>query len=181
MCWTSGLKYSTPSATRKHSRKFSALRIANFNVRTMIPGFSDDLQLVYDKRKTTDVGAEKWWASPHCKRRDLRMIGHYKRNSSRSFERKMEIWQTTLGLQYRHIFISMIEPHSVCNERLNFSTGSVIPVRTKRLVLQWDRSISWIVARTEDLYYVCVFNTRVGTEHDVWVWLTLDNSAYYLY
>ncbi|KAJ8044655.1 hypothetical protein HOLleu_07447 [Holothuria leucospilota] len=50
--------FSVPNITRTTIKKFSTLRLAIWNVRTLIPGFSDDLLQINDNRKTAVIDAE---------------------------------------------------------------------------------------------------------------------------
>ena len=50
--------YSAPGKQKKASKKFPALRFANWNVRTMFSGLSEDLQQIADTRKTAIIDRE---------------------------------------------------------------------------------------------------------------------------
>ena len=54
---TSGC-YSEPGEQKKTSKKFEALRFASWNVRTMCPGLSENLQQIADTRKTAIIDRE---------------------------------------------------------------------------------------------------------------------------
>ena len=47
-----------PPGKQKNAKKMPALRIASWNVRTMCPGLSNDLQQINDSRKTAIIDSE---------------------------------------------------------------------------------------------------------------------------
>ena len=47
-----------PPGKQKNAKKMPALRIASWNVRTMRPGLSNDLQQINDSRKTAIIDSE---------------------------------------------------------------------------------------------------------------------------
>ena len=51
-------KNSAPGTRKKAHKKSPALRIASWNVRTMCPGLTADLQKINDARKTAVIGTE---------------------------------------------------------------------------------------------------------------------------
>ena len=55
---SSGLFKTAPSKPQKNKKKLPALHIANWNVRTVTTGLSDDLQQIDATRKTAIIDAK---------------------------------------------------------------------------------------------------------------------------
>lgn len=156
----------------------------------MMPGFSDDLQMIDDKRKTAVIDAELSRLKV-----DIAALQETRLADAGSIQEREytffwkgkgvdERREHGVGFAVKTTLLPMIEPPTAGSERLlhmrlNCSTGPVNLLAAYAPTLnssadvkdKFYGDIDKAVAdlpRTEDLYLLGDFNARVGSDHDTW-------------
>ena len=179
-----------PGKQRKNKTKTSAFRIGSWNVRTMRPGLSEDLQAIDDARKTAVIDREL-----HRLNIDIAALQETRlpENGSLKEEHYTFFWQGKsadepreqgVGFAVRNSLLQMIEPPTDGTERilkLRLSTVeglvNIICVYAPTLLAtvetkdhfyeSLDTALSTIPA-SEHIYVIGDFNARVGSDREAW-------------
>ena len=170
--------------------KTPTLKLGTWNIRTMTPGFSDDLQEVNDARKTAVIDRElsklqmdivalqetKLPETGSVRERDFTLFWQGKTSD--------EVREHSVGFAVRNRLLGSITPpaegtEQILSLRLQTSSGpvSLISAYAPTLVPTAEAKdkfyddISAAIRRTPDrelLFIAGDFNTRVGVDHNSW-------------
>ncbi len=185
-------KRATSSAPGKNTlrKKTPALRFASWNVRTLCPGFTADLQQVDNARKTAVIDRElsRLNVDVACLQETRLADNGNIREASYTFfwqgKSSDEPRQHGVGFTVKNTLVTFIEPPSSGTERilsLRLSTSSgpanIISVYAPTLCStseekdQFYEALDETISRipsTEGLYLLGDFNARVGADHESW-------------
>ena len=187
---TSGSLNRVQGKQRKKKTKSPALRLASWNVRTMRPGLTDDLQVMDDARKTAVIDREL-----HRLNIDIAALQETRLPETGSLKEghytffwqgkgTEEVREHGVGFAVRHTLLRMIEPPTDGTERiftlrLSSMQGPVNLVCVYAPTLQasaevkdqFYESLDTVVSKipeAEHIYLLENFNARVGADRESW-------------
>lgn len=175
---------------KNNYRKTPCLRFATWNVRTMCPGFSTDIQQVEDVRKTAIIDKElsRLKVDIACLQETRLADSGTLREDSYTFfwqgKPLEEPRQHGVGFAVKNTLISSIETPTAGTERilsLRLSTSlgpaTIVSVYAPTLRAapevkdQFYEALDELISRipsTDALYLLGDFNARVGADHEAW-------------
>ena len=175
---------------RRKKKNTSALRLATWNVRTMCPGLSDDLQQIDDIRKTAIIDRELSKLKidiAALQETRLPASGSLKEKDYTCFWQGLEPEERRLygvGFAVRNTLLSLLEPPSQGTTRiltLRLSTPSgpanIFSVYAPTLCATAEAKDEFYeeleakireIPQKEDLFLLGDFNARVGSDHHSW-------------
>ena len=186
----SRLSSRAPTKIRNNKKKFPALRLASWNVRTMMPGFTDDLQQIKDGRKTAVIDAELNRLNVDIAALQETRLAE---NGTITEKHYTFFWQGKanddrrehgVGFAVKTTLLPMTEPPTAGTERLlslrlNTSSGPINLFSVYAPTLnssaeakdQFYSDLDKLIEKvppSENLYLLGDFNARVGSEHSNW-------------
>ena len=154
--------------------KSPALRLASWNVRTMLPGLTDDLQVMDDARKTAVIDRELRRLNidiAALQETRLPETGSLKEEHYTFFwqgKGTEEVREHGVGFAVRHTLLRMIEPPTDGTERIFTLRLSSMQAEVKD---QFYESLDTVVSKipeAEHIYLLGDFNARVGADRESW-------------
>ena len=179
-----------PPDKQKNAMKMPALRIASWNVRTMRPGLSNDLQQINDSRKTAIIDSELDRLNIDIATFQETRLAE---NGSLKEQRYTFFWQVKgieekrehgVGFAVNNSLLTVTEPPvngsaRILTIRLSTRPGcaNILSVYAPTLCSTADSKDQFYeeldvaignIPKTEQLYILGDFNARVGADHEAW-------------